>query len=54
MSFPNRSGAGPDEIVRQIVKDLVKRSNGYAGLNLSRPLPKLINFIGGCKMPEPQ
>ena len=38
MSFPNGSAAGPDEIVPQIFKDLVRKSNGSAGLNLLKPL----------------
>ena len=53
MSFPNGSAASPDKIISQIFKDLVKKSNGSAGLNLLKSLTKLINLIGDGKIPEP-
>ena len=53
MSFPNGSAAGPDKIVPQIYKDLVRSSNGSAGLNFLKSVSKLINLIGDGKIPEP-
>ena len=53
MSFPIGSAAGPDKIVPQIIKELVSKSNGSAGLNFLKSLFKLINLIGDGKMPEP-
>ena len=53
MSFPNGSAAGPDKIVPQVIKDLVCKSNGSAGLNFLKSLTKLINLIGDGKIPEP-
>ena len=53
MSFPNGSAEGPDEIVPQIFKDLVKKSNGSAELNFLKSLTKLTNLIGDGKIPEP-
>ena len=52
MSFPNGSAAVPDEIVPQIFKELVSKSNGSAGLKLLKSLIKLINLIGDGKIPE--
>ena len=53
MSFPNGSAADPDKIVPQILKDLVSKSNGSAGINFLKSLTKLINLFGDCKIPEP-
>ena len=52
MSFPNGSAAGPDKIVPQTYKDLVRSSNGSAGLNFLKSVSKLINLIGDGKIPE--
>ena len=54
MSFSNGSAAVPDKIVPQILKDLVSKSNGSAGLDFLKSLTKLINFIGDGKIPETQ
>ena len=53
ISFPNGWAAGPYEIVPQVFKDLVSKSNGKAGLNFLKSLSKLINLFGDCKIPEP-
>ena len=46
MSFPKGSAVDPDEIVPQIFKDLISKSNDSAGLNFLISLTQLINLIG--------
>ena len=52
MSFPKGSAVDPDEIVPQIFKDLISKSNDSAGLNFLTSLTKLIKLIGDGKIPE--
>ena len=45
MSFPNGSGAGPNNFVPQIFKGLLIKSNGNAGLMFLKSLTKLLCLI---------
>ena len=44
LSFPNESGAGPDEKVPQNLKDLFDKSIGSAGFSFLRSLTTLIHL----------
>ena len=50
--IPNVSGAGPDEIVTQIFKNLISKSNGNARLIFLKSLTKLLNVMSEGKVPE--
>ena len=51
-SFPKGSGAGPDDLAPHVLKDLVCKSNGSAGLEFLKSLTKLVNLIASYKASE--